>query len=145
MLNFFRPKPGSFGVQRAYRTFVCGADPITASNTTLFKLGGFANRRVKFVKFACTSSTVAVSSGKTILVKAQKYDASATSAVDLTGTTDITTHTADIECTAKPCTASDANAIFDTGDTLYIQAVSNGAIGTQPVGLTFVAEFIVLD
>lgn len=154
-LNFFAPKPGRFGVQTVQaRTgqigganFLGGATPLTANTTTIFRLGGTAGRKCRVSRFGATTVTVPADADGTIVATLRKYDASADSAVTLTGNLDLEALVTREETSAAVLgTLTDAQLTLDTGDALEIHVVSNSAaIDTQPAGLTFVAELLVLE
>ena len=154
-LNFFAPKPGRFGVQTVQaRTgqigganFLGGATPLTANTTTIFRLGGTAGRKCRVSRFGATTVTVPADADGTIVATLRKYDASADSAVTLTGNLDLEALVTREETSAAVLgTLTDAQLTLDTGDALEIHVVSNSAaIDTQPAGLVFVAELLVLE
>lgn len=151
--NKFAPTAGEFGVQLAYaRTgqiggsnYLGGATPLTANNTTIFRIGGFAGRKVQFHKFGATTVTVPEDADGTILAYAYKYDASADAAVALTGALDLEALVTREETSADALSSLTSDLVFGVGDALEIHVVSNSAaIDTQPAGLVFTAEFYVL-
>lgn len=154
-LNFFAPKPGRFGVIPAFAktgqiggtNFLGGATPLTANATTIFRLGGFGGRRVRFSQLGATVVTVPADADGTILATAVKYDASANSTVTLSANLDLEALVTREESFANPLgTLTDAEITLDVGDTLEIHVVNNSAaINTQPAGLVFTAEVVVLD
>jgi len=152
--NYPRQKPGSFGVQRAYiksapiggTNLIGGATAITASGTTIFRLGGTAGRKCMVSRFGATAVTAAISASGTVLAKLVKYDASADAAVDLTGNIDLEALVTREEATAEVLAAvTQAQATMDVGDALEVHVVSDAAIGTQPANLVFTAEVLVLE
>lgn len=154
-LTFFAPKPGRFGVatvqartgQIGGSNFLGGATPLTANDTTIFRVGGFAGRKVRFSRIGATSTTVPADADGTILAYAKKYDASANDVVTLSESLDLESLVTREETSVNYLsTATDADLTFDTGDALEIHVVNNSAaINTQPAGLVFVAEFLVLE
>lgn len=154
-LTFFAPRPGRFGTatvlaqtgQIGGANFLGGASPLTANTTTIFRLGGFAGRKVRFSRFGATTTTVPADADGTIIATARKYDASADAAVVLSANLDLEALVTREETSTTPLsTATDAELTFDTGDALEIHVVNNSAaIDTQPAGLVFVAEFLVLE
>lgn len=153
--NFFMPKPGRFGVQTVQaRTgqigganFLGGATPLTANATTIFRLGGTAGRKCAISRFGATTVTVPADADGTIVATLRKYDASADATVTLTSNLDLEALVTREETSlAVLGTVSDADLTLDTGDALEIHVVNNSAaIDTQPAGLTFVAELLVLE
>jgi hypothetical protein len=155
MSNIFAPKPGRFGVmpvqvrtgQIGGANFLGGASPLTANATTIFRLGGTAGRRCQVSRFGATAVTVPADADGTIVATLRKYDASADSAVTLTANLDLETLVTREESSIPYLsTVSEADLTLDTGDALEIHVVSNSAaIDTQPAGLVFVAELLVLE
>lgn len=154
-LNFFAPKPGRFGVQTVQaRTgqigganFLGGATPLTANTTTIFRLGGTAGRKCRVSRFGATTVTVPADADGAITATLRKYDASADSVVTLTGNINLETLVTREETSVTVLgTLTDAQLTLDTGDALEIHVVNDSAaIDTQPAGLTFVAELLVLE
>lgn len=148
-------KPGQLGVERQFlRTgqigganYLGGATPITESGTTIFRLGGLANRRACAVRLSATAVTAAVSAGGTVLAKLVKYDASADAAVDLTGTIDLEALVTREESVAEVLSSvfDTAESVLDAGDALEVHVVATSTIGTQPAGLVFAAECWMLE
>lgn len=142
------------GVQRVYITsapigganLIGGATAITASGTTIFRLGGFAGRKVKPVRLGATAVTAAISAGGTVLAKLVKYDASANAAVDLTQNIELVDLTTREESFAELLTTlTGAQENMDVGDALEVHVVSDAAIGTQPANLVFTVEALMLE
>lgn len=154
-LNFFAPKPGRFGTQTVQaRTgqigganFLGGATPLTANTTTIFRLGGTAGRKCRVSRFGATVVTVPADADGAITATLRKYDASADTTVTLTGNINLEALvTREETSVAVLGTLTDAQLTLDTGDALEIHVVSDSAaIDTQPAGLTFVAELLVLE
>lgn len=154
-LNFFAPKPGRFGVQTVQvrsgqiggANYLGGATPVTANTTTIFRLGGTAGRKCRVSRFGATVVTVPADADGTLVATLRKYDASADAAVTLTANLDLIALTTREETSAAVLgTLTDAQLTLDTGDALEVHVVSDSAaIDTQPAGLTFVAELLVLE
>lgn len=154
-LNFFAPKPGRFGVQTVQaRTgqigganFLGGATPLTANTTTIFRMGGTAGRKCRVSRFGATTVTVPADADGAITATLRKYDASADTTVTLTGNINLEALvTREETSVAVLGTLTDAQLTLDTGDALEIHVVNDSAaIDTQPAGLTFVAELLVLE
>jgi hypothetical protein len=151
-MNFFQPRPGRFGVAPVYlktaqiggTNFEGGATPVTASGTTIFRLGGFAGRRVELSRIGATTVTVPVSASGTILATLRKYRAADDTVVTLTGTLDLEALvTREEGFTNVLATLSDADRTLAAGDALEVHVVSTAAIGTQPAGLVFTVEGLV--
>ena len=153
MYNFFRPKAGRFGVMPAYlktaqiggSNFEGGNNPLTASNTTIFRLGACAGRRAMVSRLGAVAVTVPVSASGTLLAALYKYDASADAAVKVTGDIDLEALVTREGAFANALALSLADLTLDTGDALEVHVVSNNAIGTQPAGLVFTAEVLTLE
>lgn len=154
-LTFFAPKPGRFGVQTVQvRTgqigganFLGGASPLTANTTTIFRLGGPAGRKCRVSRFGATTVTVPADADGAITATLRKYDASADAAVTLTANINLEALTTREETSIGVLgTVTDAQLTLDAGDTLEIHVVSDSAaIDTQPAGLVFAAELLVLE
>lgn len=154
-LNFFAPKPGRFGVQTVQvrsgqiggANFLGGASPLTANTTTIFRLGGTAGRKCRVSRFGATTVTVPADADGAITATLRKYDASANAAVTLTGDIDLEALTTREESSVAVLgTLTDAQLTLEDGDALEIHVVSDSAaIDTQPAGLVFVAEVLVLE
>jgi hypothetical protein len=153
--NFFRPKPGRFGVapvllnsgQIGGTNFLGGASPLTANQSTVFRLGGTAGRRCRISRFGATVVTVPVDADGAITAILQKYDASADATVTLTPTIDLEALVTREETSVGLLSSlTPAQATFDVGDALEV-VVSNdsAAINTQPAGLVFTVELLVQE
>jgi len=92
------------------------------------------------------AGTVPGSADGTILGVLQKYDASANTAVALTGNVDLEALTAH-EGTAVTLLSSltDAQRTLDTGDTLRFVVTTNNTVGTAQVDLMVHVEVFVLN
>lgn len=154
MFNFFNPKPGRFGVapmlvktgEIGGTNMIGGATPVTASGTTIFRLGGAAGRKCRIGRIGATTVTVPVSASGTILATLRKYDASADAVVTISQTLDLEALVTREEGFANPLTTlTDAQLLLDVGDALEIHVVSDAAIGTQPAGLVFTAALMALE
>lgn len=155
MLNYFRPKPGRFGVatvllnsgQIGGTNYLGGTSPLTANDTTIFQLGGTAGRKCRVSRLGATVVTVPADADGTILAKLVKYDASANATVDVTGNLDLEALvTREESFVAYLATATDAALTLEAGDALEIHVVNNSAaINTQPAGLVFTAELLVQE
>jgi hypothetical protein len=155
MMNFFKPKPGRFGVQPVLlntgqiggANFLGGATPLTANASTIFRLGGTAGRRVQVSRFGASVVTVPVDNDGTITAILQKYNALTDATVTLTPTLDlealITREQASIGLLSA---LTQAQATLTPNDTLEV-VVSNDSAGidTQPAGLVFTVELLVQE
>jgi len=155
MYNFFKPKPGRFGVasvllnsgQIGGADYPGGATPLTANATTTFRLGGTAGRKCMVSRFGATVVTVPADADGAITAVLQKYDASADAVVVLTGPINLEALvTREETSVALLATVTAAQATLDVGDALEI-AVTNtsAAIDTQPAGLVFTTELLVQE
>lgn len=154
-LNFFAPKPGRFGVastlvqtgQIGGANFLGGASPLTANTTTIFRMGGTAGRKCRVSRLGATVVTVPADADGAITAVLVKYDASANTTVTLTGAINLEALvTREETSVAVLGTLTDAQLTLDTGDALEIHVVNDSAaIDTQPAGLVFVAELLVLE
>lgn len=150
-LNFFRPKPGSFGVETVSirsgqigpANFLGGASPLTANATTIFRLGGLGAGTYRFLGAGASALTIPADSDGTILATVQKYNAAGDAAVTLTGNIDLEALVTRKETTASPLsTLTEAQITINPGDTIEVAVVNNSAaIDTQPAGLVFTATF----
>jgi hypothetical protein len=124
--------------------FQGGASPLTASGTTIFRLGGFAGRRVTLSRLAATAVTAPISASGTVLATLRKYRAADDQVVTLTGNLDLEELVTREEAFANVlATLSRADRTLAPGDALEIHVVSDAAIGTQPAGLVFTVEGLV--
>ena len=155
MYNFFKPKPGRFGVapvlvntgQIGGADYLGGATPLTANASTTFPLGGTAGRRVLVSRFGASVVTVPADADGTITAILQKYNAVTDGTVTLTGTIDLIALVTR-EQTSIPLLASvtPAQATLGPNDTLEIVVSSDSAaIDTQPAGLVFTVELLVQE
>lgn len=153
--NFFRPKPGRFGVQPVLlnsgqiggANFLGGASPLTANTTTVFRLGGTAGRLCRISRFGATTVTVPADADGAITAVLQKYDASADAAVALTSPIDLEALVTREETSVGFLSSlTAAQATFDVGDALEVAVTNNSAaIDTQPAGLVFTVELLVQE
>ncbi len=144
MYTHFQPTPGRFGVVPNLIQGRCDAT-IGNNTTTTYSFGGhpakaYVNRAV------VSAGTVPVSASGTILGVLQKYDASANTAVALTGDVDLEALTAH-EGTAVTLISSltDAQRTLDTGDTLRFVVTTDNTVGTAQVDLMVNVEVFVLN
>jgi hypothetical protein len=142
--NFFRPKPGRFGVASAVLAGRCDA-VIGNSGTTTYSFGGHP-ARCQVSRAMVSAGTVPASSGGTILGVLQKYDAVANAAVTLTGDVDLEALTAH-EGAAVPLltTLTSAQKTLNPGDTLRFAVTTTSTVGTAAVDLVVNTELLVLE
>lgn len=142
MLDYFRPKPGRFGISS---TMMHGRAQgnITASGDTEHNFG--ASPAKAFVNAAVVSADVVPVGGGTITAILRKYDASANAYVTLTSAVDLEALTAK-EGTALSfiSTLTQAQRTLDTGDTLVFLITASGTVTTQPDDLVVNTELLVL-
>lgn len=154
-MNFFKPKPGRFGIQPVLlqsgpiggTNFLGGATPLTANASTTFRLGGTAGRRMQFSRFGASVVTVPVDADGTITAILQKYNAATDATVTLTPTIDlealVTREQASVGWLAS---LTEAGATLTPDDTLEVVVSSDSAaIDTQPAGLVFTVELLVQE
>lgn len=154
MSNYPMQRPGSYGVQRVFvptgqiggTNFLGGATPLTANATTIFRLGSIGRRAV-IGRLTAVTVTVPADADGTILATLRKYDASADAAVTISQNLDLEALVTREAGSANPITSlSDVDLTLDVGDALEVHVVSNSAaIDTQPAGLIFTAELLVLE
>jgi hypothetical protein len=153
MFNFFRPKAGRFGTQPVYlktgqiggTNYLGGANPITASGTTIFRLGGTAGRRAMVGRLGATAVTVPISASGTLLAALYRYNAATNTAVKVSGDIDLEALVTREEAFAEALALSAGTLTLQPGDALEVHVVSTDAIGTQPAGLVFTAEALILE
>lgn len=154
-MNFFKPKPGRFGIQPVLlqsgpiggANFLGGATPLTANASTTFRLGGTAGRRMQFSRFGASVVTVPADADGTITAILQKYNAVTDATVTLTPTIDlealVTREQASVGWLAS---LTEAGATLTPDDTLEVVVSSDSAaIDTQPAGLVFTVELLVQE
>jgi hypothetical protein len=155
MINFFRPKPGRFGVapvllnsgQIGGTNYLGGASPLTANASTTFRLGGTAGRRVQFSRFGASVVTVPADADGTLTAIVQKYNAVTNAAVTLTAPIDLIALVTREQASVGWLTAlTAAQATLTPNDTLEVVVSSDSAaIDTQPAGLVFTVELLVQE
>jgi hypothetical protein len=155
MMNFFKPKPGRFGVapvllstgQIGGTNFLGGASPLTANASVTFCLGGTAGRRVQFSRFGASVVTVPVDADGTITAILQKYNALTDATVTLTPAIDlIALATREQASVGWLSSLTQAAATLTPSDTLEVVVSSDSAaIDTQPAGLVFTVELLVQE
>lgn len=136
-----RAGPGRFGTHPVHVSFSCGVNPLTANDTVTFRIPTPPGKFF-FSKAAVQCDTPAADADGTCLLTVQKYDASADAEVALTDAYNIegltTLERNEISVGAS---VTDAQRLFDTGDTLDFKVVNNSAaINTQPTALSVTVE-----
>ena len=142
--NFFRPKPGRFGIASTLLVGACDA-AIGNSTTTQYNFGGHP-AKCRIAGAVISALVVPASTGGTILGVLQKYDASANAAVALTGNINLEALTAN-EGTAVTLlsTLTDAQLLLDTGDTIRLEVTTTDTVTTAEVDLTVNVELLVQE
>jgi len=154
-MNFFKPKPGRFGVapvllstgQIGGTNFLGGASPLTANASTTFRLGGTAGRRVQFSRFGASVVTVPADADGAITAILQKYNAVTDATVTLTAPIDLIALVTREQASVGWLTSlTEAQATLTPDDTLEVVVSSDSAaIDTQPAGLVFTVELLVQE
>jgi hypothetical protein len=139
-----KTKAGRHGTDPVY--LAGGTDTLTANTTTVQVLGAAPTRAV-ITKVSASQHVLVADSDGTVLATLKKWDASASADVTLSAALDLEAMTAKVASPfALIATLTDDQRILDTGDTLRVDIVNNSAaINTQPTGLRFVAELLVLE
>lgn len=127
-------------------TALYGATPLTANDVTIFRIPTPPGKFV-FSKVAVHATTDAADADGTVLGVVSKYDASADAEVTVSGSIDLEALTTLERAEAGVSTsATDAQLVLDTGDTLSFRVTNNSAaIDTQPVDLFIVVELMQLN
>lgn len=141
MYNFFRPKPGRFGVEVVTLT-VKPTFGTLAAGTVAHMLGGYAKKAiVSNVSIAATTFPTAATS---IVATLQKKPSG--TAVALTSGIDINDKTAQTAVNAATlATVSDANKTLNPGETLLLSVVTTGVVSVQPVDVVVTVELLVQE
>lgn len=147
------PRPGEFGTELLSVAIgpiggtnnIGGATPLTANNTTTYRLGGLG-RLAQIAQVVTSTTTVPADADGTILATVFKYNAVTDAQVAVTSAIDLETLTTrEGRVTLPLATASDAALTFGNNDTVEIAVVNNSAaINTQPVDLWFRVFFYAL-
>lgn len=143
MITYFNPLPGRFGVHPDTISGRCAA-AIGNSTTTVYNFGGVP-AKAYLSRAIVSAGTVPASTSGTILGVVQKYDATANTAVALSGNVDLETLTAH-EGVAVPFLASltDAQRTLNPGDTLRFAVTTNNTVTTAAVDLQCNIEVLIL-
>ena len=151
----FKPRVGRFGVspyvmatgQIGGANFLGGATPLTANSTTIFRLGPVP-RKSFLSRFGASTVTVPVDADGTIVAYVIKYNAATDTAVGpLTANLNLEALVTREGILLLPAaSATEAQLLFNEGDTLEVHVVNNSAaIDTQPAGLVFTVELLMLE
>lgn len=140
MYNFFRPKPGRFGVAPVVLT-VKPAFGTLAAGTVVHNLGSIPSRA--FI------SKISISAGtfpNADSVEATLRKKPASTAVALTSAIDIDNKTAGTAVAGSflPA-ATDAQRTLNPGETLELSVVTAGTVTAQPADLVVSVELLVLE
>jgi hypothetical protein len=140
----FAPKPGRYGVLPNVLVGRCDAT-IGNSGATTYSFGGHPATCV-INRAVVSAAVVPASTGGTILGVLQKYDASATAAVTLTGNVDLEALVAH-QGTAVPliATLTDAQRRMDAGDTLRFVVTTTDTVTTPATDLMVNVELLVTE
>jgi hypothetical protein len=144
--NFFRPKPGRFGVQPTLVPVVVGTGGTSVAGTATTTVVVPTPRRRCFVESITINGLVAAASTGTVTAQVKKRDASAASDVNLTAATSIESDviTAANTVANVAITGTELQRIVEVGDLLKIDLVASAAVGTQPTA-TVVVELGFLE
>jgi hypothetical protein len=141
MYNFFRPKPGRFGVAPVVLT-VKPEFGTLAAGTVVHNLGSIPSRAFisKISISAGTFPAAATSIEATFRKKPSGTAVALTSAIDID---DATAGTA--VAGSFLASLTEAQRTLNPGETLELSVVTTGAVGTQPVDLVVSVELLVLE
>lgn len=147
------PRPGEFGTELISVVIgpiggtnnIGGATPLTANNTTTYRLGG-VGRLAEIAYVTTSATTVPADADGTILATVYKYNATTDAQVAVTSAIDLEALvTREATVTRALATATDAARTFGASDTVEIAVVNNSAaINTQPTDLFFRVFFYAL-
>jgi len=142
--NYFKPKPGRYGVQPVVLEFQAGVDPLTANATVNFILP--LPGRCRFARATCLQRTLAADADGTVLAYVKKMVGGSTSTT-LTDALDLEAASASYTAPFVPVAGlTEAQRTFAAVDNVYFSVVNNSAaINTQPVGLVFLVELELVE
>lgn len=142
-LNFFRPKPGRFGVLPVVLTQRINTGTLAAGTQT-HTLGGLPRKAVvSGVVVSCETYPTAATN---CTVTLQKRDVSAASTITLSNAIDINAKTADtLQTGALVSSLTDQQLLLDTGDLIKISLVTTGSVTVQPDDLVVTVELLLLN
>lgn len=141
MYNFFRPKPGRFGIMPVAVTLRPDFGTL-AAGTVVHNLGGYPG--------TCYINKVSISGG-TFPVAATSIEATLAkkpsgTAVPLTSAIDINDQTAGAGVQGTFLTTlTDAQRTLNAGETLELSVVTTGSVTTQPVDVIVTIELLVVE
>lgn len=137
-------KPSEYGSQILTVTRTLGASPITASATTRIQMPT-TGKTLLFRRVTGTNATPAASAGGTVIARVNKVTGTNTR-TDISEALDLEAIPALKSLSAKYLAGQNAGTlVVKPGDGVEVSVVSNAAIETQPVQLSFTLEFFVLD
>lgn len=142
MLRFFLPTANRYGTHPVVLSATFGT--ITPNVTTALNVGQ-VHRLAVIARLALSVLTVPADADGTVLLTIKKYDASADAAVSLTAAFDMEAIVAAKESQEIPLISSlsDSDLLFEEGDTIFAELVSNSAaFNTAPAGVVVSAEFL---
>lgn len=143
MLNFFKPKPGRFGVEPVLLTSGRINTGTLAAGTQTHTIG---NHPAKSYINRVTVSAGTFPAATTNTIKLVRYDAAAATARDITATLDVNNKTARTSLAATiATTATDSIRTLRPGDTLEVVLVTTGTVTTQPDDLVVNVELLPLE
>lgn len=143
MLNYFKPRPGRFGVAPVLLSSGRINTGTLAAGTQEHDIGGYPGTPAIISAIAVSAGTwptAATSCAVTI----KKYDASAAAEVTLTSALDINDKTdfTGLQATLLN-TLTDAQRTLDIGDTLQVEIVTVGSVTVQPDDVIVSVELLV--
>ena len=143
---FFRPLAPRSGVQLVAGLAAIGTGGVAALATGTASVHvGLVRRKCKLISLNYIALTAAAGSSTITITAIRRIagtvpaNSAQTAAQDITATAITTLDKA----YNVPITASDANSIFQVGDTLRVDIIAAGTVTTQPQGV-LVAEWAVL-
>lgn len=141
MYNFFKPKPGRFGIMPVAVTVKPDFGTL-AAGTVVHNLGSYPG--TCYINKVCISGGTFPVAGTSIAATLAKKPAG--TAVPLTSGIDINDQTA---ATAVQgdflSTLTEAQRTLNLGETLQLSVVTTGAVATQPVDVVVTVELLVLE
>lgn len=142
--NNFLPAPGRFGVMPVLLTSGRINTGTLAAGTQQHDIGGYPAVPVQ-VDAACVAAGTWPTAATSCTIKLVKYDASASTAVDLTAAVDINDKT-DGTSLQMPLlsTLTVPQLTMDPGDVLNLVLVTTGAVSQQPDDIVVTVELLVL-
>lgn len=140
--NFFKPRPGRFGIAPVLLTSGRINTGTLAAGTQAHDIGSYPSRTAIINAVSMSAGTWPTAATSCVMT-IKKYDASAstvvtiTSALDINDKTDSTAIAASLLSTLTP-----AQRLLDIGDTLQVEIVTVGAVSVQPDDLIVTVELL---